>query len=256
MILRPLRNIPVLGELLYRTYLKTRYMDGAVVTIQSGPLQGMRLHKFVRTVCNDFVRGDYEPELSDAILRHCAPGSTFFDIGANAGYMTLVGAKAVGPSGTVVAFEPLPNTAREMSAQMRLNRLDHVRVVQAAVCDRVGTIDLSTGGSSDMVAMLEVQDRGGPTISVASTTIDASVERHGPPNTIKIDIEGAELLALRGAAKTLDRHKPTLLTELHTAELASQCLALLDDFNYRHHTTAGAPIDRGQWTRFVVSTPK
>jgi FkbM family methyltransferase len=240
---------------MYRAYLKARYHDGKVVTIQAGPLKGMRLHKFVRTIGEWHVRGDLEPDVVDAILRHAAPGSTFFDVGANAGYMTLVGAKAVGPTGKVVAFEPMPNTARELAAQARLNGLANVTVVRAAVCDREGDLTFVSGPSSDMAGMAEVGNTGGESVTVPGTTIDAAAERYGPPAMIKIDIEGAELLALRGARKTLERHRPILLTELHTAELAIQCLALLDELKYRHHDTAGTPIDRTVWTRFVVSTP-
>lgn len=254
MLLRPLRNIPVVGELVYRTYLKARYDDGRVVEIQSGPLKGMRLHKFVRTTADCFVRGDFEPEMAAAIQRCAPPGSTFFDVGANAGYMTLVGARAVGPSGRVVAFEPLPNTAREMSAQVRLNGLTNVTVVRAAVCEREGTVSFRSGPSADMAALAEVESRG-EMLTVESTTIDAAAERHGAPGLIKLDIEGAELLALRGATRTLERHRPALVMELHSAELATQCLALLDCAGYRHAGLEGEPIDRSVWTRFVLSTP-
>src|SRR6185436_4837783 len=126
---------PVLGELMYRAYLRIKFDDGKIVTIEGGPLRGLKLHKFFRTVYKGYIQGNHESELTDAILKACKTGGVFYDIGANAGYMSMVAAKAVGDSGKVVAFEPFGNTVREMRSQLRLNNLRHVNVVHAAVSD-------------------------------------------------------------------------------------------------------------------------
>ncbi len=253
MILSPLRNVPVFGELAYRWYLRARYADGTSCSIQNGPLKGMKFRKWMRSYIDGYVEGEYEPLVTGAIAQHCKPGMTFYDIGANAGYMTLVGSVCVGPAGKVFSFEPIRNTARELTSQLRANRIGNVRVVRAAVCDRDGTVALSAAVKADMVSM--VRDWGGKKTSVPSITIDTAAARFGAPDVIKMDIEEAELLALQGARGTLSRHRPVMLIELHTAKLAQACLALLDEAGYVHEGAGGGPVDRESWTRFVVSRP-
>lgn len=251
-----IKRWPVIGPTLHRIYLALRYGDGRVYEIRSGPLQGWKLRKYIRSIHEHMIDGDYEPEVQAALVRHLRRGATFFDVGANGGFLSLLGAKLVGPSGTVVAFEPHPETARDIAAQVRINRVRNVRVVTAAVSDTRGTADLADDRSSDMLGLAGVSIHGQPqrTISVRTTTLDAAAEQHGVPDVVKVDVEGAELLVIQGGTRMLRDHAPILLMELHSEALGRQYLELVASCGYTTNALDGSPVTPASgYRRFVVS---
>lgn len=253
MRLAPLRKVPVVGEFAYRVYMRARYDDGRAATIREGPLKGMKFRRWLGTSLSGYTEGVYEAPVTNTIVRLCKPGMTFYDVGANAGYMSLVGSICVGKAGKVIAFEPVPRTVRELTSQLRVNRVRNVRVVRAAVCDRNDPVSLCLNGGANMASL--IRHWSGHELQVRGITIDAAAARYGPPDVIKIDIEEAELLALQGARETIARRRPVIMMELHSAKLAKECLALLDAAGYVHAAIEGGDVDREKWTRFVVSTP-
>src|SRR5579864_59054 len=109
----------------------------AAFRIETGPAAGMFFscltsHKYF------FVRGAYESELAAPILSLVRPGSVVFDIGAHIGYWTLVLSRFCGPSGTVFAFEPLPENLVRLHHNLQLNNVENVQVVSAAASDVIG----------------------------------------------------------------------------------------------------------------------
>src|SRR5207249_2412898 len=89
--------------------------------------------------------GMWEPHISRWIDERLSPGDTFIDVGANIGYYSLLAARRVGPTGSVVAIEPSPKTFRALEANLAQNRLKNVRTVNAAVSDRQATVPLYHG---------------------------------------------------------------------------------------------------------------
>src|SRR5882757_11121436 len=79
------------------------------------------------------VRGTLEPPVQEALRRLLAPGDVFYDIGANVGFFTILGARLVGPQGHVVAFEPVPACARAVGRNIELNGFAHAEIREAAV---------------------------------------------------------------------------------------------------------------------------
>jgi FkbM family methyltransferase len=226
-----IKKMPIVGGPIYRCYMALRYKDGKVFTIEGGPLRGTKMHRFVRTFFPSQKTGTYEPEVQDALLRELSPGDTFFDVGANGGFFSLLGAQVVGAEGRVIGFEPHPETARQCRAQLRLNGLDRATCVEAAICDKSGSISFSDGSNSFNRHLVN-GEQAGPVIHVKATTLDEAVEVYGVPNVIKMDIEGAELLALQGATRLLREHRPTLILEIHSPELVKKILPMLRDFDY------------------------
>ena len=108
------------------------------VTVMRGPLKGTKKYGPFRERDFDFALGQYERETVDALHRFCRPGMTVFDIGANAGYLTLVMAKLVGVSGHVHAFEPIPQNSEYLLETLRINGLRNVTVHQVAISDQRG----------------------------------------------------------------------------------------------------------------------
>ncbi len=171
-----------------------------------------------REVC---FTGCYEPQETLLVREILKPGMTFVDVGANWGYFTLLAAHLVGPQGTVVALEPDPRMFAKLAANVSRNGYRNVTLHQFAAAaaddhlplqaydEAAGNFGLSRllPGSTDEGA---VQVRTRPLDSV----LDAL--ELGLVDLLKMDIEGAEGLALRGLARSLKtRRVARLLLELH-----------------------------------------
>ena len=193
--------------------------EGSVTSIRLGEARGLRWRRSNRHIVTEFWLGTYEPLVQQTVADALSPGDTFFDVGANVGFISLVGARAVGATGLVVAIEPNADDIADLEAQVALNGFDHVIAVGKAV-----TADLAEPGSwvnGDVVA---------------STTIDQLTLEFQPPTLIKIDVEGLELEVLRGAQATLREHRPTVVAEAHSPELATATTARLVAAGYRCET--------------------
>jgi len=175
-------------------------------------------------------------------LRTCAgKGGTVVDVGANIGFYTLESAIAVGSRGRVISIEAAPRHLESLRQNLELNNMKNVSVVGAAVGDAVGqaTLTLPRGDNLGMFTLGEVE--GEETYSVTINTIDDLLEKQGVQSVslVKMDIEGSEFRALRGAAKTFQKFRPSLLIELNDLALrrcgsSSQAVRdLLKEMGYR-----------------------
>jgi FkbM family methyltransferase len=168
--------------------------------------------------------GINEPEVLDVLSSHVRPGGIMYDIGANVGYFTLVGAQLVGAEGQVHAFEPVPATAKVLRGNVEMNELRQVIVHEVGVSDRNGQARFEVGHES--VRARESQgtqrrsERG--LIDVELVALDEMVAAKAvpPPDFVKMDIEGAEVSALRGMSAIIRHHKPIFLVEVHGTQSA------------------------------------
>lgn len=142
------------------------------------------------------TRQSYEEAFDHALMSAIQPGDVVWDVGANVGLYTTRFADAVGPSGTVVAFEPSPAAIAGLKAACAGR--DNVEIVNAALSDQAGTFDffVSQEGPS-------VTDGFSPTSSQdAKVSVQAlrgdDRARMTPPSIIKVDVEGFELEVIRG----------------------------------------------------------
>jgi FkbM family methyltransferase len=152
-------------------------------------------------------------------------GDRVFDVGANAGYYTLLFSHLVGRRGRVHAFEPVPETFAALSrALAREGRFDNVVTNPCAVGDREGVLPIHVPDADFGQASIAHHDAGSWTAAreirsydCRMTTLDAYLQEHPAacPSFIKCDVEGAELLVLRGAADTLAAHRPLLHLEVN-----------------------------------------
>jgi FkbM family methyltransferase len=157
----------------------------------------------------------YEPETTRFVLGYLRAGDTFIDIGANAGYYTLIGAAIVGPSGSVHAFEPNPQVVALLRESVHLNRFaSWVRVNAVAVSANGGIANLfrpadpSTTGAATTVS--SSRHAFLPAISVPSIALDQYFDatRLQRIRLVKIDVEGGELEVISGALKTFRTAPP------------------------------------------------
>ena len=240
---------------MYNLYLRVFKSEGERLIIKTGPLAGKTWVRFMRTYSDEYFDGSYEPPIQQAMAKYLGPGMVFYDVGANAGFFSLLGAGLVGPSGAVVAFEPHPATAAKCKAQMDANNLKNVTVVVAAVSDRIGMDKFSDGAYSVMTS-LEDAATAPKTITIATTTLDHEITKHPLPDVLKIDIEGSEIDALRSAKNLVLKKKPVFLVEVHSQELAIQYDDMMTKYGYLTFSTGGEPISVAQsGERFVISVP-
>ena len=192
-------------------------LRGREVRIRHGAAAGLLISTEGGTV--SYGIGTAEPLIQRTLQRHVRAGGTFYDIGANVGFFTLVGAQLVGERGHVVAFEPAPATAALLSANVARNGLDRVRLLDIALGDRTGEAHFAVMAENQYGRMAHLDDGSIATveqIGVRVERLDALVDEGLPPPTIiKMDIEGAETEALRGMETTLREHHPVVLCELH-----------------------------------------
>lgn len=186
-----------------------------------------------------FTTGVYDLAVTEALARLIDPGDTVVDAGANVGYMAVLASIAAGASGRVLAFEPHPGLCgvarRNADAVRRHVPCAEITVHEAALGDRDGTAALllpSLFDANDGVGRLALDPPpGARTLPVAVGRLDDVLgdERVG---VLKLDVEGAELLALRGATAALEsRRIRHIVFEDHDAP-DSDVVRLLQEFGY------------------------
>lgn len=200
-------------------FLATRVVSGEGV-IGRGPGRGLRIDATGRNA--GYLLGTSDREEQDWLVKNLTLGGVFYDLGANVGFFTLIGARLVGPRGRVAAFEPLPENVAQLRRNVDLNSFDHVTVVAAAVSTESGSTRFgsASGGASSRrhnSRILGPAGRSPNSVDVSLVTIDGWREETGapPPTVMKIDVEGAEIDVLRGAERTIREHRPVILVEVH-----------------------------------------
>ncbi|MCU1462935.1 MAG: FkbM family methyltransferase [Acidimicrobiales bacterium] len=171
--------------------------------------------------------GVWEPQLTEWIMERLKPGHVFVDVGANAGYFTLLGSQLVGAGGRVVAVEASRSAMRDLQRNLAQNPTDNVRVVHAAVADGPGRVPFYRGpadnrGLSGMLPGPEHELEGEVATDSLPHLLTGDERRR--TRLIKIDIEGAEVLAVRGMRPILESGHPDLevLVEVDPARLRHQ----------------------------------
>ena len=176
-----------------------------------------------------------EREQSEAMLREIKEGQTFFDIGANVGYYSILASKIVGAKGAVVACEPVIGNLAYLQQHVLLNKAGNVRILAFACSDENGTARFSLGPNSAMGQIVAGENGSSDdtAVLVPTITLDKISEMLGlTPDVIKIDVEGAELGVLEGGRGVLTRKKPTIFLSTHSIELREACLSILREIGY------------------------
>jgi FkbM family methyltransferase len=191
-----------------------------------------------------YFNGVYEPESTAFVRQFLRPGDVFLDVGANAGYYTMMAASIIGDQGRVHAFEPNPEVAALLRVSVQCGKFtERVVVAAMALGARAGSATLylpheawNTGEASLLHTAWTSRER---TLTVPVATLDDYCERNGVSRIrlIKMDVEGAELEVLEGARSVLKNLRPeALLCEFFPArrpEAQVQVLELLSGCGYR-----------------------
>lgn len=168
------------------------------------------------------------------------PGDAFVDGGANLGMFSLPAASRVGPAGRVLAFEPVPGTAARLRENAALNGFTWLEVREEALAGSGAEREfVMLGGDAAGLSGFTPGHREGAEVRrVRAVTLDAVVGDR-PVRLVKLDLEGAEVEALRGGASVLARQRPDLLLEVVPEQLeragssAGELFQLLRAAGYR-----------------------
>jgi FkbM family methyltransferase len=173
--------------------------------------------------------GQWEAESWAIAKQHLPVGGTFVDVGAHIGYYALKAARVVGPKGHVIAVEPDPDTVRQLRDNIQASGANVIAVQPVACSDSETELDLfaamraNTGETS--LSRANAQQSGGVSAvyHVRARPLDAIIQEAGVSrvDVMKIDVEGAELLVLKGAKQTLARYGPILIVEVMDMQLKS-----------------------------------
>lgn len=189
-------------------YYKRRPIKRTIRT-KDGVLMNLDTADFIqRTV---FLTGDWDDAVGAALRKHLKSGMTFVDAGANIGFFSLLAAKLVGPQGKVISFEPNPSVFDALLANVSLNGFTWIAPHRKGLFDQVGTGEIFIPDANCGGATMRPGGQGGVTIPLVRMD-DVVNER---VDLLKIDIEGAEVAALRGAGDLLSRpDAPTVICEV------------------------------------------
>ncbi len=192
------------------------------------------------------VTGKYEPHVTAAVREFLRPGAVFVDVGANIGFFTNLAAHLVGPSGQVVAVEPMDKNLQLIYRALEVNHFEHVRVHACAASDREQIVAVATGtGTSN--GQVIAASRADPSVMRSQTRrLDDLIANLDRIDLVKFDIEGYELFAWRGFRESLRRHRPVVLTEFHPwcmrTHVAIEPRDYLDElFSFADHLHVLAP---------------
>ena len=189
----------------------------AVENTEIGIVGTMQLCAPSRSFIDNYMRNNaaYEPHLSPHIMATLRPGSVFVDVGANVGYYSVLAAQRVGGTGTVVAIEPDGLNARCLVKTRALNSLHNLAIWPVAAAEIMGSEallldDASNSGVRDLDRVLETDYH-----LILGLPLDTILARQSRVDVIKIDIEGREFRAMRGAVRTLMEHQPIVFSEFN-----------------------------------------
>jgi FkbM family methyltransferase len=197
-----------------------------VLPIVQGPLKGKKWIK--GSSINGCWLGSYEYDKQMLFKEYLKAGMVVYDIGANAGFYTLLSSILIGSKGKTYAFEPFPMNLKNINKHIKLNNIKNVEIIPMAVSAKIGKQFFKVGKNNSQ-GMLTKEGE----IEVDTITLDAFV-RNGafPPDLVKMDIEGAEFDALTGAKEILVKFKPVIFLATHGKEIHSNCINLLKSFGY------------------------
>lgn len=190
-----------------------------VMVVRSLDREGIRFEAGVRAELYSLVYLGWEPEFIRAMLEQLEPDDVFFDVGANLGLVALHAARHC----RVLAFEPDPYFRSRLERNIELNPELSVEVHQVAVGDADGRVTLFRDHEGATSASLVRQREEPEAVEVPSRKLSSMVaDGSAPaPTVVKLDIEGAEILALRGARDLLHGAAAprALFLEIHSSFL-------------------------------------
>lgn len=195
----------------------------------------------------------YEPITTMVLQELLQPGDTFFDVGANIGFYSLMLAHTQ-PQIRVVAFEPNPKVHRLLKENIAVNGLRQVTCAPLALSDADGTATLFLSESDHSASLRpDFNEQSSAVLEVPALTLDTYITRMQPPLSgrllVKLDVEGNETAVLSGMREALAAFQPDIVVEV--AQLG-QCPPFLTECGYRSYSiTDQGLLETSSWSPHV-----
>ena len=193
---------------------------------------------------------DLPLQLSRSLIR---PGDTLIDVGANTGLWALGAAVRVGPTGTVHAFEPVPDNFSRLTRNLALNGFANVICQKLALADKSGhTVFYAATDENSGIGSLTKRGETDHAIEIEMTTVDdyCAAQSIGRVDLMKVDVEGAELLVFRGAERLLSSKEAPIIMfetdEVLTARFGSSSTlikTLLQQYGFEFYRYKGDRLE-------------
>lgn len=224
-------------DFLYRAIEFLR-LDSSLLVVFDSPKHDYKFYSRITRKVNNFLIHDVYASMvdhEDDVVQQFSPeiGDIVIDVGAAFGFYSIVASKKVGKHGKVVAIEPQPDSFEMLNKNIKLNNLTNVSTLNHAVSCIKSTLKLYSSYST-------VQERAGQNplqyIEVSADTLDNLLGQLDiyEANWVKVDVEGAELEVLKGAAGILSKSKDlALFVEVHSDDLVRPLLELCDSYGLK-----------------------
>jgi FkbM family methyltransferase len=227
------------------------FPEGSVAPVLRGPCRGMK-YRVTPESGHSMIVG-YELANQRFLASRVRPGITVFDVGANVGQFMMLFSPRVGPTGRVVCFEPYPPAFRLLEENARLNGLTNVVCLRQALAGSGGRLSFTVNPRTASMGKLSAaepthEDPSFSKIEVDAVRLDDAADRLGPPDLLKIDVEGGAAAVLAGAEKTLEARKPAVFIELHGPEEQRAVLDLMRRGWAFQDLAGGRVRDFASWT--------
>lgn len=269
--MKPRRSLPAKTRIfdLFRSVFKIGFLERVLIGVVRGAPYGSRLtklipnpHQYAPRTFRRVERGGIEWDLDISCMMQWPiywglaedarerlyslihRDDTVFDVGANIGETTLNFARLVGPGGQVYSFEPDPYNYERAGNNISLNDFSNITLAQVGIAEeekevRLFKVDPHNLGMNRILP--EESSSGFDSALIRCRTLDSVVqEEHvSRVSLIKMDIEGYEMNALRGARDTLERFSPVLFIEVGDSKLrengssAAELIRFLLEMGYR-----------------------
>ena len=198
-----------------------------------------------QAMCFYDVEGDYSRKLIQSI-KTC---ETFFDIGANAGYYSLICGKT-NPNAKIFSFEPVNHTYMKFLRNVALNSCVNIAAYNFGFSDHESTQEMYFNESESGAGSLrDIRGTGHKEKANFIRLDDFIDENNIAPDVMKIDVEGSELFVLRGGEKFLREKSPVIFIEILRkwcrafGHEASEVFNLLHNMGYTGHVVRGSELE-------------
>ena len=224
-----------LGKWRVSQWLFTRIRD---ITVEARTTDGfiMQLNTEDFIQRSIFLTGHWDEEVAQVIRNTLRKGDTFIDVGANVGYFSLLASQICKK---VICFEPNPACIKQLTINIKLNKISNIDVRKIGLADnrRITNFNIedcrNVGGGS-------LRNGEGKSFTIQLDTLDNELPKI-TPRLIKIDIEGAELLALKGGKKMLEKSDaPDVICEISEFSLErlgtskKELFHLMENYGYKY----------------------